>query len=108
MDIDFAFYKPMDALFDAIRFDKDSAEGQAARSKLLLERPGEPLPDKIDSFITRDWPQVAPNKFPPGYQVSSSLDFLPHNQIFLNFFEGWFHGSPARPICFVGADRHNS
>jgi len=71
VDIDYAFYKPMDHLFDAIRYDKDSPEGQAARAKLELERPEEKdsLPDIIGSFITRDWPQVAPKKFPPGYQA---------------------------------------
>jgi hypothetical protein len=69
VDIDFAFYKPMDDLFDAMRIDKSSPEGQAARKKLLLERPNDKLPDKIDAFITRDWPQVAPNKWPAAYQA---------------------------------------
>ena len=69
VDIDYAFYKPMDHLFDAILYDKDSEEGQKARKLLELERPGEMLPDKIGAFITRDWAQVAPGKFPPGYQA---------------------------------------
>jgi alpha-N-acetylglucosamine transferase len=69
VDIDFAFFKPMDDLFDAIRFDKDSDMGQAARSRLLLENPDDVLPDKIDAFWTRDWPQVAPNKWPAGFQA---------------------------------------
>ena len=69
VDIDYAFYKPMDHLFDAILYDKDSPEGMAARGKLELERPGERLPDQIGAFITRDWGQVAPNKFPPAYQA---------------------------------------
>lgn len=69
VDIDFAFYKPMDDLFDAIRFEKDSPRGMAARNKLYLERPNETLPDKIDAFLTRDWPQVAPHKWPAGYQA---------------------------------------
>jgi lipopolysaccharide biosynthesis glycosyltransferase len=69
VDIDFAFYKPMDDLFDAILFDKDSPEGKSARSRLLLERPTEQLPDRIGAFVTRDWPQVAPEKFPPAYQA---------------------------------------
>ena len=69
VDIDYAFYKPMDHLFDAILYDKDSAEGQKARNMLELERPGERLPDKIGAFITRDWGQVAPGKFPPAYQA---------------------------------------
>jgi len=69
LDIDFAFYKPMDHLFDAILYDKDSIEGQKARQQIELERPGEKLPDKIGAFITRDWGQVAPEKFPPAYQA---------------------------------------
>ena len=69
VDLDFALYKPMDHLFDAILYSKDSPEGIAARSKIELERPGEKLPDKIGAFLTRDWPQVVPNKWPPAYQA---------------------------------------
>lgn len=68
LDIDFAFLQPMDELFDAIKYDKDSAEGQAARAKIVRERPIESLPDKIDAFFTRDWPQVVPGRV-PGYQA---------------------------------------
>lgn len=39
-------------------FSKDSPQGKAARISIPLERPEESLPDKIDAFITRDWPQV--------------------------------------------------
>lgn len=69
VDIDFAFYKPMDDLFDALRYDKSSSKGMAARSRILLERPERELPDKIDAFLTKDWPQVAPGKWPAGYQA---------------------------------------
>lgn len=69
VDIDFAFFKPMDNLFDAMLYDKNSEEGRNARSLIELERPGERLPDKIGAFITRDWSQVAPTKFLPGYQA---------------------------------------
>jgi len=62
VDIDFAFLRPMDDLFDAIIYDKDSIEGRQARSNLLVERPHEPLPDTIDAFVTRDWPQVMPGR----------------------------------------------
>lgn len=62
VDIDFAFFKPMDDLFDAIMYEKDSPEGQAARSRIPLERPEEGFPDKIGAFITRDWPQVMPGR----------------------------------------------
>jgi len=70
VDIDFAFYKPMDDLFDTIRFDKDSPEGRAARERLLLERQDDVLPDKVDMFMTRDWPQVVKWRWPTaGYQA---------------------------------------
>jgi len=69
VDIDSTFYKPMDILFDAILHDKDSEEGIKARNAIELERPGEKLPDKIGAFLTRDWPQVVPGKFPPGFQA---------------------------------------
>ena len=68
-DIDFAFYKPMDNLFDAMLYDKDSPEGKLARSKIERERDTDEWPDKIEAFITRDWHQVAPSKFPPPYQA---------------------------------------
>jgi hypothetical protein len=68
VDIDFAFYKPMDHLFDAILYDKDSPEGKAARSIIPLDRPEGGFPDTIGAFITRDWPQVIPGR-KSGYQA---------------------------------------
>jgi hypothetical protein len=64
VDIDFAFMRPIDDLFDAIMYDKDSPEGKAARSRIPLERPKEGFPDKIEAFLTRDWPQVSPGRKP--------------------------------------------
>ena len=69
VDIDFAFYKPMDDLFDAILYDKDSPEGKAARERIERETPTDTWPDKIGAFWTRDWPQVAPEKFPAAFQA---------------------------------------
>lgn len=103
VDIDVAFYKPMDNLFDAILFDKDSEEGKAARSKLELENPKEDkdkLPDKIGAFITKDWGQVAPEKFPAGYQAGFLVarhdpKILPElREIVLegNYTDGWGYG----------------
>lgn len=69
VDIDFAFYKPIDHLFDAIKYSKNSPEGKAAREKIELERPDERLPDEIGAFVTRDWTQVVDAKFPPPYQA---------------------------------------
>jgi len=99
VDMDVAFYKPMDHLFDSILYEKDTAEGQAARKVIELERPGEKLPDKIGAFITRDWTQVFPGKWPPGYQAgflvarrdpsikSDIVEIIKEG----NYTEGWGH-----------------
>jgi lipopolysaccharide biosynthesis glycosyltransferase len=100
VDIDFALYKPMDSLFDAILHDKDSFTGQAARKALQLERPGEALPDKIGAFITRDWPQVIPGKWPAGYQagflVARRDPSIAEEMVAVikegNYTEGWGYG----------------
>jgi hypothetical protein len=77
VDIDFAFYKPMDNLFDAIIYDKDSPpEGKAAGSIMPLERPEEGFPDTIGSFIMRDWPQSIPGQ-KAGYQAGFLVAILP-------------------------------
>jgi len=39
VDIDFVFYKPIDHLFDAILYGKDTERGAAARRTIELERP---------------------------------------------------------------------
>jgi len=99
VDIDFAFYKPMDNLFDAILYDKDSREGKEAREKIELERQTDALPDQIGAFITRDWGQVAPGKFPPGYQAGflvarrdpTVLDELIEVIKEGNYTNGWGH-----------------
>ena len=103
VDIDYAFYKPMDHLYDAIIYDKDSDEGKKARDALELERPEErlTLPDKIGAFITRDWAQVAPGKFPPPYQagflVARRDPMIMEEVVEIikegNFTEGWGRGS---------------
>jgi hypothetical protein len=99
IDMDVAFYKPMDHLFDSILYDKDTPEGQIARQAIELERPGEKLPDKIGAFITRDWTQVFPGKWPPGYQAgflvarrdpsikSAIVEVIKEG----NYTEGWGH-----------------
>jgi hypothetical protein len=47
--------KPMDDLFDAMLFEKDSPEGMRARSRLKIQQPlYQKLPDRIDAFFTRD------------------------------------------------------
>jgi len=96
-DLDFTFFKPMDHLFDAIHFSKDSPEGKVARNIIELERPGEELPDKIGAFLTRDWTQVARGKWPPGFQAGflvarrdpSVMDDLVKIIKEGNYSEGW-------------------
>ena len=72
VDLDFAFHKPMDHLFDALLYDKDSKEGKAAREKIQRELhfPDEAkIPDDIAAYWTRDWGQVAPERnWKSGFQ----------------------------------------
>lgn len=53
-DMDVAIFKPMDDLFDAMIYDKDSPQGKAARSRLQVQHPSRALPNVIDAFFTRD------------------------------------------------------
>jgi hypothetical protein len=69
VDLDLAFYKPLDDLFDAILFDQNSQSGIAARRNIHQERHELDMPDQIDAFWTKDWTQVAPEKWPAGYQT---------------------------------------
>jgi hypothetical protein len=63
-DLDVAVLQPMDDLFDAMLFDKDSAKGRAARERLQIQNnnPGTQvvLPDRIDAFLTRDVTSAKP------------------------------------------------
>ena len=77
VDIDFAFFKPMDHLFDAILEEKDSPKGLAARELIEVDygnitlpdnSSNVTLPDKIGAFITRDWHQVSLGRWPSGFQ----------------------------------------
>lgn len=85
-DIDYAFFKPMDHLFDALLYSKDSAEGKRARSMIERERDTDVWPDRIEAFITRDWSQVAPSKFIPGYQAGFIVG-LKNPQVFNEVIE---------------------
>lgn len=69
LDVDFAIYRPLDHLFDAMLFDADTERGRSARARIERERDADAWPDRVDAFLTRDWPQAAPNKFPPGFQA---------------------------------------
>jgi hypothetical protein len=69
LDVDFVFHQPMDDVFDALLYDKDSAIGRAARARIPRERPeSDPWPDRPQAMLTRDWPQVMPGRR-AGYQA---------------------------------------
>eukprot|EP00543_Licmophora_paradoxa_P008740 CAMPEP_0202454458 /NCGR_PEP_ID=MMETSP1360-20130828/12184_1 /ASSEMBLY_ACC=CAM_ASM_000848 /TAXON_ID=515479 /ORGANISM="Licmophora paradoxa, Strain CCMP2313" /LENGTH=303 /DNA_ID=CAMNT_0049073775 /DNA_START=62 /DNA_END=973 /DNA_ORIENTATION=+ len=99
VDIDFAFLQPMDELFDAIIYDSKSPEGQAARAQIEIEFPKEvTLPEKIDAFYTRDWPQVVPGRL-PGYQAGFLVvrpDPSVHDELEKIVLEGNYTGGYGR------------
>jgi hypothetical protein len=68
LDVDFVIHQPMDEVFDALLYDKDSAIGKAARERIPRERPTDPFPDLPKAMMTRDWPQVMPGRR-AGYQA---------------------------------------
>lgn len=81
VDMDFIFQKPMDDLFDAMLFSKDSDIGQKARDQIPTEFPQTTKwPEHIDAFMTRDWPQVIPGR-KAGYQAGF-LVAKPNAQVF--------------------------
>lgn len=67
-DMDVAVLAPMDDLFDAMIFSKDSPEGQAARLRLERQHPNEDLPDRIDAYFTRDITSAQPWEKHQGVQ----------------------------------------
>jgi hypothetical protein len=68
VDLDFVMLRPMDDLFDAMLYRKDSDIGRKARARISMEFSATPWPDQVDTFMTRDWPQVMPGR-KPGYQA---------------------------------------
>jgi hypothetical protein len=69
LDVDFVFHQPMDDVFDALLYDKDSAIGRAARARIPREQPEtDPWPDRPQAMLMCDWPQVMPGRR-AGYQA---------------------------------------
>lgn len=67
-DMDVAVLAPMDDLYDAMLFSRDSPEGKAARGRLELQHPEVPLPDQIDAYFTRDVTSAQPWEKHQGVQ----------------------------------------
>jgi len=61
-DLDACVLQPLDDLWDAMLYDKNSAMGRAARQRLQLQNPTTTttLPDRIDAFFTRDVTSARP------------------------------------------------
>ncbi|KAL7580788.1 hypothetical protein ACA910_001066 [Epithemia clementina (nom. ined.)] len=68
VDMDFIFYKPMDNVFDAMLYHKDSDIAKLARQRIERERATDAWPDEPVAFMTRDWGQTIPGRI-PGYQA---------------------------------------
>jgi hypothetical protein len=73
MDIDFVFNQPIDDVFDALLYDKNSAIGKTARERISRESSHDPWPDRPQAMMTRDWPQVVPEA---GRRVGYQAGFL--------------------------------
>ena len=68
-DMDVALLQPLDELYDAMIYPKDSPEGQAARAKIVLPNPlVDTLPDTIDAFYTKDVTSSQPWEIRQGVQ----------------------------------------
>lgn len=67
-DMDVAILQPLDELYDAMLFDKDSPKGIAARSKIRLPNHLQKLPDVIDAFYTKDATSSQPWEIRQGTQ----------------------------------------
>jgi hypothetical protein len=91
-DLDVALFQPMDDLFDAILFDKDSRVGQQARQNLDVQHPHRPLPDRIDAFFTRDITSAQPWEIRQGVQ-GGFLVSRPNQQHFDRYMEIIKHGN---------------
>jgi hypothetical protein len=82
VDLDVAFVKPLDDVFDVMLYHPESHIGRAARTRLVLEPvpPQQPpnqqqqriVPVNIQAALTLDWPQVMPGRKPgvrPGLLI---------------------------------------
>jgi hypothetical protein len=100
LDMDCVLLRPLDDLFDAI------IEGpQSAGAKNLPVMFGNPLPEKIDAFFTRDYNMINPGKKYPGFQ-GGFLVVRPSLEVFEEYraviLEGNFVGGAGWNGTFGG------
>jgi hypothetical protein len=86
-DMDCVLLRPLDDLFDAM------IEGpQSAAAKNIPVMFGNPLPEKIDAFFTRDYNMISPGKKYPGFQ-GGFLVVRPSQDVFEEYREVILEGN---------------
>ena len=90
VDIDFAFYQPMDELFDAMLEN-------TRKDEIVTQYPIQSWPLDIEAFITRDYQQIVPGDTRPLFQAGFMV-VKPNQQVFDelvqvilegNYVDGW-------------------
>lgn len=99
-DMDCILLRPLDDLFDAMI---DSPQSAAANNLPVMF--GNPLPEKIDAFFTRDYNMIRPSKKYPGFQ-GGFLVVRPSQEVFEEYreliLEGNFVGGAGWNGTFGG------
>jgi len=85
-DLDKIVLNPMDDLFDAMIYTKDSKMGMAARKRIQMEWPEDNLPEQIDAFFTRDYTSSWPWKKIAGVQ-GGLLVLRPNETVFHKYMD---------------------
>lgn len=75
LDVDFIFHQHMDDLFDVLIYNDEAAKARVER-----EFPQDPWPERVEAFLTRDWPQVMPGRI-PMFQAGF-LVLKPNNSVY--------------------------
>ena len=111
VDIDFAFYRPMDELYDALLEPPNSPAQLAAQQQIVTQFPDEvKFPERIEAFITRDYQQVIPGDnatlFQAGFMVVKRnpevLEELRQVVLKGDFVDGWNSTSGWGGLGYAG------
>jgi ABC-type antimicrobial peptide transport system ATPase subunit len=103
VDIDFAFFRPMDELFDAMLEN-------TRKDEIVTQYPVREWPADIEAYITRDYQQLVPGDkrslFQAGFMIvkPSQQVFDELVQVILegNFVEGWKNTSGWAALVMLG------
>ena len=103
VDIDFAFFRPMDELFDAMLEN-------GRKDEIVSQYPVKEWPDNIEAYITRDYQQLVPGDKRSLFQAGFMI-VKPNQQVFDelvqvivegNFVEGWKNTSGWGGLGYAG------